>query len=673
MTFFDIAKPMAERGEPVIRLRPRSKIAADSNWPELATTDLETLFKWSLESPEAGCASVAKAQIGGVWFWEVDNPLAVQRMEAETGKKITNAFRVRSSPGRGHYHFLQTPASIAMGNIAQGFVKGADWSARVHDQYVVAPGSLHVRTGLPYEIVSDHPLSPAPDWLVQWLVLQKVEAKPAADSEDGPIISGSRNSTLASVAGKMRYVGMKYEEIESVLLRMNSERCQPPLPIDEVKTIAASISRYKVGVAEPEVIVGKPPAAVEPLDVVVIPPVKYPRFPAWVMSGTSVFKGLIEPICSVNSRYAEYLFLPAIAILLNYLGTRVQIGAGGIIPSLFMVLIGRKGRTHKSSSVQDAIDYFKYAGVLESGGPNIKNAQGKTLVWSIGSPEGFGIELQRTNCKSGLLVFDELASLVGKASIEGSSLVPSLLTMYESKLFQNVIKSKKDSFLMEPGTYCASLIACTTDKNFHKLWSKMAGDSSGLDERFFFLYQPETWIDKKPYAFVQTRQNAAETRRLIDKAIAQGVYNIAKSSPLAESMKGKDGNTSREEIRARKFALYFAVDMGLDELDEECIERGLALVRYEKEVKKWLQTFEADTRDGQILQEIMRHLHRNGGTMPVRELERVMHPQRLGLDLWNKVYYSMIKSGWAREEGVGGKGDPKKIVLLRTIEDEDDD
>src|SRR5579859_6834212 len=121
---------MAQRGEPQIRLRPRSKIALDNDWPSLATTDLSVLAKWSEETPEANAACVAKAEPGGVWFWEVDKPEALQRMEQETGKKITNAFRVRSSPGRGHYHFRHDSLSLSkLGNIAQGFVKGGDWSA----------------------------------------------------------------------------------------------------------------------------------------------------------------------------------------------------------------------------------------------------------------------------------------------------------------------------------------------------------------------------------------------------------------------------------------------------------------------------------------------------------------------------------------------------------------
>src|ERR1700676_2594198 len=51
MTFFDIAKPMAERGVPQIRVRPNSKAAFDKDWPSLATTDLQRLAALSAELP----------------------------------------------------------------------------------------------------------------------------------------------------------------------------------------------------------------------------------------------------------------------------------------------------------------------------------------------------------------------------------------------------------------------------------------------------------------------------------------------------------------------------------------------------------------------------------------------------------------------------------------------
>ena len=107
---------------------------------------------------------MAKAVPDGVWFFEVDSPGMQKTIQDETGKKFPQTFAVRSSPGKGHFYFQQTAASILMGNRQGKDVNGKEaWSARVHDRYVVGPGSIHPRTLQPYMIVADVPLVPAPD------------------------------------------------------------------------------------------------------------------------------------------------------------------------------------------------------------------------------------------------------------------------------------------------------------------------------------------------------------------------------------------------------------------------------------------------------------------------------------------------------------------------------
>jgi hypothetical protein len=278
------------------------------------------------------------------------------------------------------------------------------------------------------------------------------------------------------------------------------------------------------------------------------------------------------------------------------------------------------------------------------------------------------MEMSRINCKNAVLFYDELSVLVSKAAIESSTLGKNLLTMYESGLFSNVIKSRKESFSYEPGSYCASLIACTTDKNFHENWNILSKNSEGLDERFFFLYQPETLVPLIPYKFVNTVAAAEKTRKLIEKAVQQAVYVITDDTALNEKI-GKLGN--RPEIRAEKLALYFAIDLGRDEIDEECIERALAIVEYELSVKKFLKTFEATTHEGLLQNEIIQLLQRNGGAVTKRKMKQAMHPERHGTTLWKKVYGGLLLNGWTAEQGDGTKGDPQMLVLLQVPEEDE--
>src|SRR5487761_396839 len=141
--FKEIAIPLIARGIPVMPLLPKSKDAFMSGWQNLASTDLGQIETWDAQYPEHNCGSVAKATLGGYWFLELDRPEVGQRIELETGQRVPVTFRVRSSPGRGHLYWKQNAKSLAMGNIAQNFVKDTDWSARVNNEYVVSPGSWH--------------------------------------------------------------------------------------------------------------------------------------------------------------------------------------------------------------------------------------------------------------------------------------------------------------------------------------------------------------------------------------------------------------------------------------------------------------------------------------------------------------------------------------------------
>lgn len=674
--FKDIALPLVVRGIPVIPLRPKTKVAFLSGWEKLATTDITQIETWDREYPDANAASVAKAKLGGYWFLELDRPEAGQRIEAETGQRVPNTFRVRSSPGRGHLYWKQNAKSLAMGNIAQNFVKDTDWSARVQDEYVVAPGSWHPTSGRQYEVASTSEIVEAPDWLIDWLISQKLDRKLVQKTiEDGGVIPrGARNVTLASLAGKARHrLHMDEDQLFAYLKDVNRKQCQPPLAEEDVRTIAASIGRYPI--KDDTILVRgvpidvraqqalQPVSQAEEAEPVHVTNVPYPKFPAWVMAGTSLYEGFVKPVCDVNSRYPEFMWMPAMVILMNYLALKVQVNKKRLIPSFFMICIGMKGRLHKSASVEDAMRYFSCMGVCENGGVTTRNAEGKSLIYSPGSPEGLGIEMQRTQCKNAILFYDEFMTLVNKAGIDTSDLVATLLKLYESGKFSNLIKARKDSFSLEFGTYCVSFIACTTDKNFIRLWSRLLGnETSGLKDRFFFLYQPQNLKEQKPFVDINWGEGVLKTRKLIDKALEKKSYDITHDVMLDDISKRMD---DRQEQRVERLALAFAVDLGLDAIDDDCIERAIAIIDYEQAVKKYLKTFETQTKEAQIQMEIIGHLMRSNGVDLQRNVERALHPiEQWGTFLWRRSYEGLIGSGKVQVIGTGVKGDPKQWQLL---------
>jgi hypothetical protein len=237
---------MVERGWSVIPLGEKSKFGAPNEWQKLATTDLKQLEVWDSETMRSNCGLVATPD--GNWALDFDDIGVIAQIESETGQKMPTTFVVQSSPNKAHYHFKQNDASRILGNSDKKAADGRElYSARISNRYVLSPFSIHDKTGKPYQILSDAPIVECPQWLTDWLTAQKsVDRKKVASADtSAPVVEGGRNNSLTSIGGKLRNSGFDHEFILAALLDANEKRCSPPLSDTEVKTIAASVSRYE--------------------------------------------------------------------------------------------------------------------------------------------------------------------------------------------------------------------------------------------------------------------------------------------------------------------------------------------------------------------------------------------------------------------------------------------
>ena len=115
----------------------------------------------------------------------------------------------------------------------------------------VLPPSVHPDTGAPYEWAGTGCWQNLPTLpkavLTLWHSPANSEASvrtPVLAGDTSVIVQGGRNTYLTSVAGTMRRRGMDQSAIAVALAAENASKCQPPLGCDEVRGIAASVSRY---------------------------------------------------------------------------------------------------------------------------------------------------------------------------------------------------------------------------------------------------------------------------------------------------------------------------------------------------------------------------------------------------------------------------------------------
>lgn len=672
-----------------------------TGWQDKATLNPAQIDAWAAQFP--GCNFGSLARPDGFWVFEADSREVYARRKKKTKSGFTRTLAILSGSGRAwHLWYRQSPDTLAMGNVSQ--TAENKLSCRVSGEQCVSPGSIHA-SGKQYRVTTNMAPSAASAEDIAWLKTQRGPTDAAGKTVrpdgwmDQSILEGARDNTLTQIAGKLRYEGLDAEEIYAVLSVKNRTQCVgkdgvTPYPLDDadIRRISNSVARYKTGdekllantpriggksaeetfyerkLAEAQAKNPKTAAAatVVTVDADGIAPDLIdstqkrarPVFPQWVMTGTSIYDGLVKPICDVNSRYPEFIFMPAMVHLLNTIALRIWPVYRYLIPTVFLGLISPYGRFFKSSSCEDAFDYFKRMGLSTMASSQLQNSDGQTLISSPGSIEGFGREMSRVAANRAILYYDELGRFVNKAGIDGSTLTQSLLTMYESGLFQNLIKRKSESFSFAAKSYCFSWIWCTTDDAFPKYWARLGGISSGLNDRMFFLLSPTEERPLKPRVDVDVSTGAALTKVRIEAAAGIGSLPIDYDALKHYSRGVVD---PRSMVLLEKFALGFAVDLGLNELDADCFERARALVDYRKQAIDHLPIFEADNMQAEVQQAMVAMLQQHGGKMRYRDWSRRLNLSRKGTWVASTCERGLVESGRIRV----GREKPKMIYLLK--------
>jgi hypothetical protein len=164
---------------------------------------------------------------------------------------------VASGGGLHAYYLLREPLPLpGDAGLARGLLRrlagylGGDLASAEPARVLRIPGGLNHKYQPARPVTIEH-LDATVRYTVSdfgdWLPSEPAETPTTAGPVDGAIVEGARNVTLTSLAGTMRKRGMAPVAIEAALLAENAARCRPPLPADEVRTIAHSIGSKAPG------------------------------------------------------------------------------------------------------------------------------------------------------------------------------------------------------------------------------------------------------------------------------------------------------------------------------------------------------------------------------------------------------------------------------------------
>lgn len=702
MTFLEIAAPIASLGVPVIRLRPKSKLPLDSDWQNLATTDIGTIIKWNEETPDANCGSVAKSD--GFLFFESDEPGVIKRFQEETGESF-QTYTAQSRPGRFHFYFKQTDLTRKIGSITQKQLKFG--SLRQNNAFVVSPGSIHPDSGKPYTTARNAPIIPAPDRFIEWLVAQKGEEQKKTEAQPGQKINqGGRNSELTRIAGKLRRDGVEQEELEMILLRCNREQCIPPLEEKEVKTIAWSVARYDkvtgptltLGGVEPGLSAPVQASAPRVINLPEINVVSAPvdevvhEYPFWAWNGTLYEE--FATLCGKDNLIPKEYFIESIKTIVG------AICGHRILPEkmphqesrFYTILLSAHGGIGKSSAVNWAKELFIGTGLLydiAQDGPgafvNIGCAQG-------GFASGSGLITNGLTRHARILQnYDEVTSLIEKFSITGSgdAFLDAINTLFESGFAPgNVIRASK---VKEMPTHPVhnSILGCSTFEKWNSAFVKTNSESSGFFQRLNIISSKSD--DRVPDL------KAPDLSALRDKFVRK-IQSLEFQSVLvvptpeatkmlkdwhkAKMVEWKDYPSDvrgRIEVMVQRNASHLAWMLGGDfppnpdgaaepivvECDTDIMEKALALAEYQIAVRFSHQPA-VGNNEWALVENLIKKVAKERQQIGRQELYRDIRADKFGILTFNKAIDNLYQEGiieLAVQSGDARRGRKSQVIV----------
>lgn len=237
------------RGWSVVPIRAREKrplIAWQAYQQRRATED--DVRGWYGRWPDANVAIVTGV-VSGLVVVDVDprhgGDSSLAHLERDHGPLPRTVEAV--SGGGGRHIYLAHPGEHVHNKVA--LAPGVD--LRGDGGLVVAPPSVHPSGARyvwrPGQAPQELPLAPLPSWLLGTVTPEDgrlghpLEYWRRLIAEGVP--EGSRNNTIAALAGHLLWHGVDPDVVTELLLTWNRARCRPPLTDAEVVRTAESITR----------------------------------------------------------------------------------------------------------------------------------------------------------------------------------------------------------------------------------------------------------------------------------------------------------------------------------------------------------------------------------------------------------------------------------------------
>jgi hypothetical protein len=245
-TLMKAALSQAGNGKPVFPLKRSGKEPLTEHGHCDATTDPRRIHMWWNRYAGANIG-IPTGERSGILAVDHDTykegTASLEEVEAILGPVSKGVTMATGSGGR--QYLFRYPEGSNIRN-ATGVLPGVD--IRGEGGYILAPGSATKST---YKRLDKRPLSEPPAQLVRTLTepqrdgvkVRSITTAATVGTDGPPILQGSRDDTLARIAGRLHDGTRSLDDLAAQLLEINAQRCEPPLPDQQVVKVARSIHK----------------------------------------------------------------------------------------------------------------------------------------------------------------------------------------------------------------------------------------------------------------------------------------------------------------------------------------------------------------------------------------------------------------------------------------------
>lgn len=240
-----------------------------------------------------------------------------------------------------------------------------------------------------------------------------------------------------------------------------------------------------------------------------------------------------------------------------------------------------------------------------------------------------------------LLVYDELKSFVGKAMIEGATLLPAVNTFFESNKFHSATKTHS----IELNDVYLSLLGASTLETFSRMWTPAFLDIGFLNrlwlvkdhsERRFSIPKeiPPSEITGLHRKLGDLLKKFPNTIKLpiteSARAIFDEWYFKIEPSPF----------TKRLDTYGLRLMILLTVNQGDWEVTEETVSKVVELLQWQLKIRREVDPIDAE---GSIakMEEMIRRTLANGPLIK-RDLQNKVNYTRIGIFAWNAAIRNLL-------------------------------